>query len=425
MSNESLAIIFVSNGPGELATWVKPLAKELHQRLALRPQADASLISLNLVLVPCPNATGSEYLAAQKWFQFERIIKANNFWKLVLKPKEFGSWPSNGLVIFLGGDQFWSVLLSARLGYLHMTYAEWIARWPFWNDRIVTMSEKIVNQLPKRIKHRCSVIGDLTADLSETAKNDDPLPSGKWIAIMPGSKSAKLKIGIPFFLEVADKISKLMPECNFLIPLAPTTNIDEIKYFSSSKNPITRQYKSGIKSIIKANNKEPRGILTTKNSTIIFIQEKHPAYNDLSQCDLALTTVGANTAELGSLNIPMIVVVPTQHILVMEAWDGLLGLIARLPIFKWCIGLLISFLKLRKRGFMAWPNISAKRMIVPERVGNITPQQIAIESIDWLNSPSRLAGQKEDLKALRGERGAARKFCQQIINLLEEKKLLN
>ena len=425
MSNDSLAIIFVSNGPGELATWVKPLAKELHKQIALNPKTNTSSISLNLVLVPCPNATGLEASTANKWLQFKRIIKASNFWKLILKPHEFGSWPSNGLVIFLGGDQFWSVLLSARLGYLHMTYAEWIARWPFWNDRIVAMSETIINKLPKRIQHRCSVIGDLTADLTETAKTDDPLPDGKWIAIMPGSKSAKLKIGIPFFLDVADKISKSMPDCKFLIPLAPTTNIDEIKYFGSLKNPIARKYKSGIKSIIKTSNKQTRGILITKNFTEIYIQEKHPAYSDLSQCDLALTTIGANTAELGSLNIPMIVIVPTQHMLAMEAWDGLVGLIARLPLFKWCLGLLISFLKLRKRGFMAWPNISAKRMIVPERVGNITPTQIAMEAIDWLNSPSRLSGQKEDLKALRGERGATKKFCEEIINLLKEKKLLN
>ena len=425
MSNDPLAIIFVSNGPGELSTWVKPLAQELHKQIRLRPKAQSSSISLNLVLVPCPNATGYENIVAKKWLQFEKIIRAKNFWKLILKPKAFGSWPSKGLVIFLGGDQFWSVLLSARLGYLHMTYAEWIARWPFWNDRVVAMSEKIVNKLPKRIQDRCSVIGDLTADLSETAKIDNPLPSGKWIALMPGSKRAKLKIGIPFFLDVADQISKLMPDCKFLIPLAPTTNIDEIKYFSSSKNPITRQYNSGIKSILKAENQEKRGILITKNSTVILIQENHPAYSDLSQCDLALTTVGANTAELGSLNIPMIVVVPTQHILVMEAWDGFVGLIARLPIFKWCLGLLISFLKMKNRGFMAWPNISAKRMIVPERVGNITPKQIAQEAIDWLNSPSRLSGQKADLKELRGNKGATKKFCQQIINLLREKKLLN
>ncbi len=425
MSNDPLAIIFVSNGPGELSTWVKPLAKELHQLIALRPKAEKSSISLNLVLVPCPNATGNENLVAKKWFQFESIIKAKNFWELLLKPKKFGSWPSKGLVIFLGGDQFWSVLLSARLGYLHITYAEWIARWPFWNNRIFAMSESIVEKIPKRIRNRCSVIGDLTADLTETARIDDPLPAGKWIALMPGSKSAKLKIGIPFFLEVADKISKSMPDCKFLIPIAPTTNIDEIKYFGSSKNPISKQYKSGIKSITKANKKEPRGILMTNNSTVILIQEKHPAYSDLSQCDIALTTVGANTAELGSLNIPMIVVVPTQHILVMEAWDGFIGLIARLPIFKWFLGTLISFIKLRKTGFMAWPNISAKRMIVPERIGHITPKQIAEETIDWLNSPTRLSGQKEDLQALRGNRGATKKFCKQIINLLEEEKLLN
>ena len=209
-----------------------------------------------------------------------------------------------------------------------------------------------------------------------------------------------------------------------LIPLAPTTNIDEIKYFSSRKNPISKQYKSGIKSITRAKNKEARLILITNNSTVILVQEKHPAYSDLSQCDIALTTVGANTAELGSLNIPMIVVVPTQHILVMEAWDGLVGLIARLPILKWCLGLLISFVKLRKRGFMAWPNISAKKMIVPERVGEISPQQIAQEAIEWINSPSRLSGQKEDLQSLRGSKGATNKFCKQIIDLLKEKKHL-
>ena len=64
-------------------------------------------------------------------------------------------------------------------------------------------------------------------------------------------------------------------------------------------------------------------------------------------------------------------------------------------------------------------------MIVPERIGHITPQQIAEEAIDWLNSPSRLSGQKKDLQALRGNKGATKKFCRQIISLLEEKKFLN
>ena len=74
---------------------------------------------------------------------------------------------------------------------------------------------------------------------------------------------------------------------------------------------------------------------------------------------------------------------------------------------------------------MAWPNISAKRMIVPERIGHINTQQIAQETIDWINSPSRLSGQREDLQALRGSKGAVQKFCQEIIKLLKEKKLLS
>jgi lipid A disaccharide synthetase len=66
--------------------------------------------------------------------------------------------------------------------------------------------------------------------------------------------------------------------------------------------------------------------------------EQQPAHGVLSQCRLALTTVGANTAELGALGLPMIVLVPTQHLQVMQAWDGGLGILARLPILKWLLG---------------------------------------------------------------------------------------
>ncbi len=101
MSNNSLAIIFISNGPGELSTWVKPIAQELHKQIALRPKANNSPISLNLVLVPCPNATGYESDVAKNWFLFEKIIKANNVLELLIHPKKVGSWPFQGLVIFL------------------------------------------------------------------------------------------------------------------------------------------------------------------------------------------------------------------------------------------------------------------------------------------------------------------------------------
>ena len=58
--------------------------------------------------------------------------------------------------------------------------------------------------------------------------------------------------------------------------------------------------------------------LITKAGTEIDLHDNPPAHSPLSQCNLALTTVGANTAELGALGVPMIVIVPTQHLNVMQ-----------------------------------------------------------------------------------------------------------
>ncbi len=420
LKSTPLTVVLISNGPGELTTWVKPIAEKLHDELAIQPRKSNCSKSLRLVLVPCPNATGNEKAVAEKWNLFEHIISAKSFLKLIINPKRFGNWPQKGVVVFLGGDQFWSVLLSARLRYKHITYAEWIARWPQWNDRIAAMSNKVLNKVPKRYRKRCKVVGDLMADIPELAKSKEPLPKGKWLALLPGSKKAKLCIGVPFMLEVADHLKKIIPDCNFLLPLAPTTNLSELKSYNSSKNKFAKQYQSKIRTIISTESDYLRFILETEMGAKIHILDHHPSLNYLSQCDIALTTVGANTAELGALALPMLVIVPTQHLNVMEAWDGFLGLIFRLPIIKWIFSKIFSIWRLKNYGFLAWPNISAGRMIVPEKIGNILPIDIAHDLADWLNSPDRLLGQKNDLKSLRGEPGALDNLTQEIIAIIKK-----
>ena len=414
----SASIVFVSNGPGELATWVRPLAEHLHRSLQMRPRVTPSRISLRLVLVPCPNATGQEAEAAARWGQFDRITPASRFWRMLLQPRIEGPWAPQGVVVFLGGDQFWSVLLSARLGYRPITYAEWVARWPRWNDRVAAMGPAVREQLPRRFRSRCTVVGDLMADLSSHARAQAPLPTGEWVALMPGSKAAKLSVGMPFLLDTADRLAQFRPNCRFLLPVAPTTSVPVLERFAGSSNPIAAAYRSGVARVMPATAETPWRRLITTAGTEIHLQEDPPAHGPLSQCALALTTVGANTAELGALGVPMIVIVPTQHLAVMQAWDGWLGLLARLPGLRWCIGALLSAWRLRNHGFLAWPNISAGRMVVPERVGSIQPQGIAEEAADWLSSPERLAGQREDLRSLRGQPGAVAALASEVRSLL-------
>ena len=49
-------ILILSNGPGEVTTWVRPAVKALRQQLG----GDPSSVRISVVLSPCPNATGKE-----------------------------------------------------------------------------------------------------------------------------------------------------------------------------------------------------------------------------------------------------------------------------------------------------------------------------------------------------------------------------
>jgi len=411
------AIVLVSNGPGELSTWVRPLAERLHTLLPLQPLQGDAACALHLVLVPCPNATGQEHLVASSWGLFERVVPAKRFWWLLLRPRRHGVWPRQGVVVFLGGDQFWTVLLSARLRYRHLTYAEWVARWPRWNDQLALMGSAAANRLAPRWRGRATLVGDLMADLPDAARQADPLaPGGPWVALLPGSKRAKLLVGVPFLLATADRLLALQPACRFLLPVAPTTTVEELWAYGGGSNPLAAYFLAGEPRLERAASGEP--LLRTARGTPIHLEVRHPAHGHLSQCELALTTVGANTAELGALGVPMIVLVPTQHLHLMQAWDGGLGLLARLPGVRRLLGVALTAWRMRHRGFLAWPNISAGHLVVPERVGAITPDQIAAEAADWLAHPERLAEMRQELRGLRGEPGALDSLARMVRELL-------
>ena len=419
ISNDSAAVVIVSNGPGELSTWVKPVLDYLVEQNHKCINSNLPKYKLVLTLVPCPHATGQEFSVANDWQIFDLIIPAKRFLKLLFKPSSFGNWPKKGVVVFLGGDQFWNILLAKRLGYQSITYAEWIARWPRWNLHIAAMNEEVRNKLPKKFKKKCQVIGDLMADINNNLSPINEISNGKWIAILPGSKKAKLSIGIPFFLEVADNISENGDDVNLMIPIAPTTEIKDFLYFQSDKNPITKYYSSKIKSIKKIENSIFDFVLETCKNTKIFILNQNSNHNILSQCKLALTTVGANTAELAAINLPMIVVLPTQHLNAMNAWDGIFGIIGKINLLNRIQTFLIKRYYLKNKKFLAWPNIKANKQIIPERVGIISPKEISDEVIYLLNKNTILLEQKINLLKIRGKKGAIKKLSNLILDTIK------
>ncbi|MCC5616912.1 lipid-A-disaccharide synthase [Nostoc sp. CHAB 5836] len=431
-------ILILSNGPGEVTTWVRPVVRALRQELG----DDRSVVRISVVLSPCSNASGQEAAIALSYPEVDRVQAADHFWQFLLWGKTFENWDwrSRGVVVFLGGDQVFSVVIGKKLGYRTVVYAEWEARWHNWIDRFGIMKPQVAARVPQKYAHKFTVVGDLMLEASShsslvighlslakdrgqmTNDTDASTASHKvgqkteLIGLLPGSKAAKLAQGVPLCLAIAEYIYSKRPQTKFVIPLAPTLDLQTLASFADrQKNSIAKIFGFGGACLIVPEEAKSNALLKTTTGLTVELWQENPAYNLLSQCCICVTTVGANTAELGALGVPMIVLLPTQQIDAMRSWDGLPGLLANLPVVGTPFAKVInwSFLRfVRRKGLLAWPNIWAQEEIVPELMGELQPQEVGEMVVDFLAHPEKLDDIRTKLRNIRGESGAAQKIAQ-------------
>lgn len=412
-------ILILANGPGELATWVKPVVSALRSQLG----NDRDQIRISVVLSPCPNASGQEATIALSYPEVDRVQAAEHFFPFLLSGKTIDRWDwrDRGVVVFLGGDQFFPVVIGKRLGYRTVVYAEWEARWLAWIDRFGVMKPEILTQAPQKYAHKLTVVGDLMAEAGNFERQDFSSavsPESTLIGLLPGSKPAKLAQGVPLTLAIAEQMQTRRPQTRFVIPVAPTLDLQTLARFAKPQyNPIARLFGDAAAELVIPDAPQS-AYLKTASGLQIELQTQFPAYELLSQCQLCLTTVGANTAELGSLAVPMIVLIPTQQADAMRAWGGIPGLLANLPGMGSSFAKLINWWFLRKPRLLAWPNIWAQEPIVPELIGLLEPQAIADLALDYLDHPEKLQQMRDRLRSVRGQPGAAHKLSQIVVEEL-------
>ncbi|MBD2362341.1 lipid-A-disaccharide synthase [Anabaena minutissima FACHB-250] len=411
-------ILILSNGPGEVTTWVRPVVKALREQLG----NDREEVRISVVLSPCPNASGKEAAIALSYPEVDRVQAAEHFWQFLLWGKTFENWDwrDRGVIIFLGGDQIFPVIIGKKLGYRTVVYAEWEARWHNLIDRFGVMNPELTAKVSPKYTHKFTVVGDLMLEAQKklrTQNSELSTPHSALIGILPGSKAAKLTQGVPLFLAIAEYIHSKAPQTKFVIPVAPTLDLPTLASFADSqKNPFVETFNFSGASLVVPEQSNQQPILKTGKGLNVELHQENPAYDLLSHCCICLTTVGANTAELGALGVPMVVLLPTQQLDAMRSWDGLPGLLANLPGLGSTFAKIINWLFLRRKGLLAWPNIWAQEEIVPELVGKLQPQEVGDIVIDLLDHPEKLADIRTKLRSVRGESGAADK----IANLVKE-----
>lgn len=442
---EPLDILILSNGPGELATWVYPVLR------AFADIRDMSIpLRISVVLAPCPHASGQEAAIAQAYDGVDRVQGAAHFWPFLLwgRTHDDWDWSKQGVVLFLGGDQFFAVVLAKRLGYSCVVYAEWEARWLAWVDRVGLRRGGI--NIPDRHQHKVQIIGDL---MSESGTGSESFPEKVYetlgitadrplVALMPGSKPNKLKIGVPLCVGIGDRLHQESPEVCCVIPVAPTLSLENLASYADPDRNRDFQYSGGTSAtLVQPETGLP--YLLTPGGAKLYLWQAIPNYDLLAQGQICVTTVGANTAELASLGTPMLVLLPAQQLKItrVHSWEGLAGVLVDLPAigYWWTrfVFWLVVFYGLGPRrswqfltspetnwalvkeglGLRAWPNLWAGKEIVPELVGPLEPADVATKIIHYLNHPESLQQMRRALKEVRGEPGAAKALVSMVMDV--------
>jgi lipid-A-disaccharide synthase len=136
----------------------------------------------------------------------------------------------------------------------------------------------------------------------------------------------------------------------------------------------------------------------------------------MRSADYALTQPGTNTLEMMHSGLPALVAAPFDFLRVFPT-VGITGYMSKVPV----IGLRLKEWKIRKnldrhKGFVAWPNRIAGRMVLDEVTGDVKPKDAAARVASALRDREKLSRVRGELLALSGEAGAVLLLCDAVEN---------
>ena len=371
-----MKVALLTNGPGELQGWTRPLAAEL----ALRGH------SVTLWILPCQYASGRE-----------RAIAGSMDVDAVIGPLSFSatlremSRRSADVVAQLGGDLLFGRFLSRRHGARFLCYAYGPKSGMKWCDIVATAFPHMAEKLRKR--HRSVFLtGDLVRNavgMRDAAERMDPAKrdAAMRIIVFPGSRKGIRDASFPFVKDVFRGVRKEFPDIAVRALLFPFAEREEYAHWKDA------------------------GLEPTDASSA----------EAMEWADLAVTQPGTNTLELMHRRVPFLVVAPFSFIPHIPV-SGIVNVLRRLPggerLVKWSL-----LRKKRAASFLSWPNRIAGRDVVREMIGNVTPEDVADALRSLIREPERrnaIRSELARLSALGGDR-ASEALADCIERLMEER----
>ncbi len=307
------AVYIFANSPGEIYAFVRPFVQTLHTELKGR-------VIIFVFLTPCQYATGEELRVCQGFDGITHVFPPkktlSHVFSTNLKP---------GIVVYLGGDPFYSRRFAKKTSSLLIGYTE--------NPIAPRQFELLIQKSPK-------------VDLMKSGLSDNMPLSPDGIVLMPGSRPEHLAVALPLML-------RLTESCPFqrTIGLSPFTP-------DSVYKRIHAQYPDVSVQIIT----DPNGLKAFK---------------------YALTIPGTNTMQLAYLGIPYIMILPTHNPDILRM-NGLYGWLIQMPVIGRPLKRLTISILLRKNRHYSIPNQFFGESVCPEFVGPFDVDTVSQRIYDFV-----------------------------------------
>ena len=360
-----MRVSILTNGPGELWGWARPVITELRLRGH----------SVSLWLLPCPFASGREREAAS-------MLGAD---KLEGPNGAAWTWRALGVertdcVLQLGGDLMFGTRLARSSGAPLFAYSYGAKKGMDRVQAAFTAYPSAAREIPG-----ARLIGDLVRDALEMDACASSASSWDWpedpgsprLLLLPGSRPAIRVMALGWLAAVVAALEPEFPRLRVRTLFAPLVPDSEFADWRGA----------GLEPVRAGAGIAMRG------------------------ADYALTQPGTNTLEMMHCGLPGLAVAPLaflEHIPVA----GLRGAAASLPfVGKRIRRAAVERVLKRHNGFISLPNRIAGRPLMDELYGDVTPQETARRVAAALRDPEGRERTRAAFLALSMEPGAAARLC--------------
>ena len=391
-------VILVSNGPGELQTWVRPVLTEL--------QRQAPEVETVISLIPCQFASGNETRIAAT-FGADHVTSPAEAMRVLAGTSRDGPLSGTaGAVIGLGGNTRLAVGLARKLEapvyrYSFVPYWHRALRKLYVHDQSALRKARLLGAPAARLE----VIGNLVAD-ALAGTEAAAVSGGPNLVLLAGSRERYTKAVLPLMVAALDLVAAEHPGLQVTWPVSRLLSDEAVAEAIAATGP---EVVGGYGSV-----REGDELVTAAGLRIRLVPDTD-RYAWMKAADLALTIPGTNTLELGIAGTPAVVILPLNkpEIIALEGpghWLSLIPVIGT-PLKRRAVRAFVERLNYP----VSLPNQFSGENLMTEVKGMLTPESVAREVLAALADRQELERRSARLLETMPAPGAADRLVSQVL----------